>query len=216
MREVNGLPLIEYVLRRAAAIRGIEQVVLATSDRPVDEPLCKYARERGFAAYRGPLDNVTHRAVMCAEDFGADYFLRINGDSPWLDSRLAMSALPYCDGQTDLVTNLIGRTFPYGIAVEIVRTAALRRKLPTLLPEEREHVTSHIYNNLRDFLVHDMRSPRIEIASTRLTVDSEADLRNFETCVRALGDGTWSADYITAAQTYLELCPNDQLVLHPA
>ncbi len=70
--------------------------------------------------------------------------MRVNGDSPLFEPSLINAALHRCSGH-GLVTNLIERRFPYGVAIEIVDTVHYLNLADTAQPEELEHVTRHLY-----------------------------------------------------------------------
>ena len=97
LRKVHGTPLIGYALERARQIRSLAQVVLATTERGVDDPLAAYAQSAGVAVFRGATDNVAQRCVDCATLHGADYFVRLNADSPFPDPALIEEGLRALD-----------------------------------------------------------------------------------------------------------------------
>lgn len=205
LREVAGRPLIGYVLERARRVRGLQAVAVATTDRACDEPLVGYAQAQGVAVLRGDTEDVAGRFLAAAEVFGADYLVRMNGDSPFLDPRLVEEGIAALASGADFVTNLPDRTFPYGIAVEIVRAAALRELHPRMTPEDREHVTRYLYEHRTGLRVRELRSPHAELAPARLVVDTEDDLGVFRTLVERLGERALSAGYAATARLRLEV-----------
>lgn len=68
----------------------------------------------------------------------------MNGDSPFFAPELAAAAMAHLDG-ADLVSNLVRRRFPYGVAVEWVAAQAYTAMAGTAADSEREHVTQHLY-----------------------------------------------------------------------
>lgn len=207
LKQVEGMPLIGYVIARAKRIQGLKALVLATTDRPVDDPLVEYALSQGLMVYRSDLHNVARRLMTCVVKFKGDYFVRLNGDSPFIDPNLIFQGMSYCqDRQPDLVTNLIGRTFPYGIAVEIVRTEAFSRAYTGMTTsEEREHVTQYLYTHSEEFNIQTITSPFPELRRARMVVDTEADFEMFERVVALLGEAVFTANYQRVASLYLSL-----------
>lgn len=207
LRQVRGMPLIGYVIARAKRTPGLGVLVLATTDRPVDDPLAEYALAQGVAIYKGDLCDVARRLLTCAVKFRGDYFVRLNGDAPFIDPDLVAQGIAYCqDGRTDLVTNLIGRTFPYGIAVEIIRRHAFERAYARMTtPEEREHVTQYLYKHPEEFNIQTITSPFPELSRARVVVDTEADFEMFERVVAQLGEAALTASYQQVASLYLTM-----------
>lgn len=206
LRIVNGLPLIYYVLTRAKCIPGIDNIVVATSNRPTDDRLAAYVVSQGIDIYRGSLENVALRVLNCAIKFKADYFVRLNGDSPFLDSSLIAQGINYCrNGKIDFVTNLIDRSFPYGISVEIIRTDAFKRAYTRMTqPEEHKHITQYLYSHLEEFNYKTITSSRPELNSARVAIDTDDDFELFKHIVDKLGEFVFSVGYVQIAEIYFK------------
>lgn len=203
--EVSGRPLISYAVDRALRLPSLSAVIVATSTRPVDDALVEYGRKAGVAVFRGSADNVAERCSECAKEHGADFFVRLNADSPFPDQDLIESGLQLIrrQGAPDLVTNLIGRTFPYGISVEIVNVATMGRILPTLDADEAEHVTKRFYDRPAEFLIRQLVSPKPELRPARLAVDTAEDLAILGAIVQRLGPRVLEARYDEVATLYM-------------
>lgn len=115
---------------------------------------------------------------------GAPAFVRISGDSPFVDSTIVDQATGvYVDGDCDLVTNVSPRTYPKGMSVEIVRTAALERACAKgLNPAQCEHVTGYFYDNPAEFtIVSITRAPPLD--AYVFTVDDATDFGRAEALI---------------------------------
>lgn len=170
-----GIPLLAFVVRRAKAIHRIGSLVLATTDRPVDDPLEAAAHAIGIGVYRGELEDVAGRFLRCAQEHDASYFVRINGDSPCLDASLIDEGLAHCETGYDLITNIVGRTFPEGISLEIVKVAALESIHALMSAADREHVTSFFYKNSDQFSIKAIRNQSLITTTLRFTIDEAED-----------------------------------------
>lgn len=198
LTEVGGRTLLGWVLARLARVEGLDATVVATSDRPGDDPIERWCEANGVACFRGSLDDVAGRVIAAAEAHGLDAVARVNADSPWLDPRLLSDAIARLRaGGADIVTNVWERTWPYGISAEVMTVEALRRaRSLSGDPEEAEHVTRLIYARPESFSILNLRfggTPVDNRGVARLTVDTEEDLRRFERLVAALGDRADSA-----------------------
>ena len=61
-----GKPVLWHVVHRLQKCRRVQQVAIATSDKPADDALTKFAQEIGVPVFRGPEDNVLARfALAC-------------------------------------------------------------------------------------------------------------------------------------------------------
>ena len=99
-----GRPLLEVLLDRMAAVRGVDGVVLATSVSPENDALVEVARRAGFEAFRGDEDDVLRRHVDCARTRDADHVVRVTGDNPLTDVETIERSSP--------ATSRRGRTTP--------------------------------------------------------------------------------------------------------
>jgi spore coat polysaccharide biosynthesis protein SpsF len=198
LREVGGRPLVDYALARCRQVAELAgNIVLATSEREVDDPLADFARSSGISVFRGSTDDVAGRVVACSRQFGFRYFLRVNGDSPFLEPALVGEALRQVQGEPlDLVTNLLPRSFPYGVSVEVVRAEAYAgayRRMSSR--EQREHVTSYLYENIGQFRHSNIACPLGDFHRVRMTVDTPEDLAWFGRLVQQFGSEIDRASY---------------------
>lgn len=206
LREVRGLPLLAYVLDRARRIPGVESVVLASTGRPVDRPLEAFAKARDLPFFKGDLEDVAGRFLACARSRNAERFIRMNGDSPFPDPVLLGEGVRTGEKTADLVTNLVGRTFPYGISVEVVRTEAFERACRDMTTaDEHTHVTRRFYEKPEGFQIHALTSPHPDLKGARVVVDTEEDFKRFASAVDRLADNVFRAGYVDVARVYLDL-----------
>jgi spore coat polysaccharide biosynthesis protein SpsF len=192
LADVAGKPLLWYVLSRCLAVRCLDKVFVATSDRLVDNPIDDYCRSQGYRIFRGPAEDVAARLLLCAEQAGLDYFFRVNADSPCLKPRLLEQALGLSrNGDWDLITNLHPRSFPYGISVELLKTSSFRKAYPAMVQAgQTEHATQYLYQHLELFRWHNILHSGEDLSSMRLTVDTAEDLHWFRSLVSRT-DGAW-------------------------
>jgi spore coat polysaccharide biosynthesis protein SpsF len=197
LKSVDGLPLMGYVINRAKQVEGLAELVLATTQREVDTPLCDYAASQGIAVYRGDLEDVALRVLNCAKSRQADYFVRLNGDSPFIDPGILTEAISRCiEDDADFVSNIIERSFPYGVSVEVVKTATYEKAYQEMTTsEEHEHVTKYLYSHLSSFKTVSLKCPYGNMESYRLVVDTEEDFSLFEKLVGVLGVHIHSANF---------------------
>lgn len=141
----QGEPMLEYQVRRLRA-GGIDELAIATTDRPGDDVTAALADQLGVPCFRGSEDDVMGRYLACADAFGADPVVRVGGDDPLLDPaglRALMDS--HATDPADLVHASHARGWIYGTAGELVTRDALRRAVAgTSDPLDREHVISFI------------------------------------------------------------------------
>lgn len=169
--------LLDHVINRARQVHA-KTWALLTSDRTVDDPIASTASEAGFEVIRGSATDLVARTLNAVHALDVDRFVRINADSPLFEPHLLNSALDRGSSE-HLVSNLIDRRFPYGVAVEIVGTNLYLRLADTVRPHEREHVTQHLYRQVSAGSLRSL-SQQADHSHLRLAVDTAEDYEHVQ------------------------------------
>jgi len=188
LAKVAGKPLIDHVIDRARRIRRIDDLVLATSTDAADNRIAERAVARGVSVFRGDLNNVANRVLSCARCRGWTHFARINGDCPLIDPALIDKAIRTLIGsKLDMVTNVLTRTYPYGVSAEVFLTAAMERAYHSMSdPEDFEHVSRYCYRNSDAFRIHNLVNRAGDWSDVHLTVDKPVDVHRLERVIAEL------------------------------
>jgi spore coat polysaccharide biosynthesis protein SpsF len=174
---IIGEPMILRMIERVRQARRIDQLVVATSTDPSDDPLAAVLRSSGVEVYRGPLDDVLGRYVGALDAYPADHVVRLTGDCPLIDPELIDATIALCMRENaDYAQNrLVDRGFPKGQDVEVITAAALRRAAATATtPEEHEHVTWGVWNHPERYKIVRLEPP-VDEGHVRWTVDRPDD-----------------------------------------
>ena len=180
MRPICGVPMIELLLRRLSQAQEIDQIVVATSTDPKNQPLAEHVRSLGYACEQGSENDVLERYVHASEKYGADIVVRITGDCPLVDSSIVDACIRgFKSSGADYFSNVNPPTFPDGLDVEVFSANALTQcSLNTDKKHDREHVTPHIresglFNNAGI-------QNKEDLSAIRWTVDDPEDLKVVE------------------------------------
>lgn len=202
---VVGAPLLWYVVSRVRLVKAFAgRVVVATSDRPVDNLIADYCRAQGWPVYRGSADDVAGRVLACATEQGWDWFARVNGDSPFADPELLGEACEAAElGDFDLITNLQPRSFPYGVSVELIRTEFYRQSHARFRgADDQEHVTRYLYDHLADVRYINIARRGEDLSGQRLTIDTPDELAAFRQFVASLHRDWLDVTYLDAVRFF--------------
>lgn len=188
---VGGKLILAYVVERAMAAEGVDQVVLATTAREVDTPLETFADSMGIGIFRGSLHDVAGRVLACARAFSLDAFARVNGDSPLLDFELLSRAVAeFRRGDYDIVTNVLKRTYPPGISVEVLDTDVFAEGYQCMTePQHFEHVTKFFYERPDEWRIKNIESGRDGWDRIHAAVDTPSDIERFRRIVGRMEGG---------------------------
>lgn len=206
LRLIQGRPLLELLVERMRAVSGVRDLVIATTDRAVDEPLVKWAQDRELGVYRGAHEDVLGRLDAAARHFEADIVVRANGDNPLLAPSVTENGLAeLADEGLEFVTGKNEYTdLPVGIGPELIRTDTLGQIAETTGNAfHREHVTTYIFENPDRFRWGPIPvDPYWEAPDLSVTVDTESDLDYVTDVVGQLPDrnpADWSVEEVIAA-----------------
>lgn len=191
MRLVSGIPLYLYVYQRCGLIQGISGVVLATSSQKEDDHLAQHAISMGCKVFRGSLEDVLGRFIVCAREDRAESIIRVCGDSPFLDVQWIGRMIEHFHANKLDYVGWDHQSCIPGLDSEIIRLNVLE-KIYNSSPsrEEMEHVTLRIRKNLRDYRseMYCWDQMQEEFRGVRLTVDTRADWERVSWLARILGE----------------------------
>jgi len=199
LMDVAGRPMLAQQLRRLTRCRQADEVVVATTGNPTDDPVVAVARAEGARWFRGSEGDVLERYVGAARDAKADVIVRVTADCPLIDpdvSDRVIDALASGPARCDYASNVAPRTFPQGLDSEALFADTLERvHRMARSASAREHVTPFIYRERPDlFLVHSV-TDREDNSDLRWTVDEPADLELVRRLYHALGLGERAVGY---------------------
>lgn len=195
LRKIQDKPLLWYILSRLELLPTIKHnLVIATSSMTEDDIISHFGADNGIPVFRGELDRVAIRLHEAAKINAFDYFFRINGDSPFVDIQLYKQAIAALDErQYDLVTNLLVRSYPYGVSVELIKTSAMAKAIENMsCAEDFEHSTQVFYRNPDRFEIKNILRQGENLQHLRLTIDNAEDLKRFENFITIQGVARWT------------------------
>lgn len=190
LADVGGRPMLARLVARARRIPGVERVIVATTEKPDDEAILRFAADHDLPAYAGSEDDVLDRFYQAARRYDVSVVVRVTPDCPLLDpavSGLVLTRFLDGGGAIDYASNTQPPTFPDGLDTEVFSLDALARAWRAATqPSEREHVTSYIWTCPEAFrLVNVRREP--DLSALRWTVDEPADLEFVRAVYARLG-----------------------------
>ena len=208
LRQLGDRSVLSWAIRAAAHTPSLDTVIVATSEAPEDDPVAEEAARCGAAVVRGPLDDVLARFELAARAHPCDAIVRLTADCPLHDPALLNQVVAVWQADPDLqyVSNILHRTLPRGLDVELVRRDVLAEQdLTATARRHREHVTSAIYTQPDTYRCAGvMVSPAA--GDLRITLDTEDDAKLLDAVVAELGAGVPSwRDVVALLRTSPEL-----------
>ncbi len=182
-------PILEWVLRRVIRAKFINEVVLATTDRSIDDPLVELAKHLGTGVFRGSETDVLGRFAAAAEYYQAETVLRICADNPFVDpDELDRLVRGFSDNFCDYACNhqnRLGSRYADGFGGEIFSIQTLQKiDTDSFLSKHREHVTLYIWENAEKFCMYSIPAPAaLAYPKMKFDVDTKQDLHQLKSII---------------------------------
>lgn len=175
LEDVCGRTVLWHVVNRARHVKGVDEVVVATTTEDGDDEIVRWCRDKEVGFYRGSTEDVLDRYYKAALEFGAKTIVRITSDCPLIDPLLVDMAIDkFMEGAYDHVS--VGGTHPDGLDTEVFSFKVLERAWKeATLSSEREHVTPFIWKHPERFRLYPFNASE-DHSHMRWTVDDDRDL----------------------------------------
>lgn len=180
LMDLAGRPMLAQQLRRLKCCRSADDIVVATTTNPADDPVVALADGEAVSWFRGSEDDVLSRYLYAARQSNADIVVRITADCPLIDPEetdRVIQELEKHPEDCDYAANILPRGLPQGLDTEALfrdtleRVSRLARSSPA-----REHVTLFIYRERPDLFVIRSVTNVENNSDLRWTVDTAEDL----------------------------------------
>jgi spore coat polysaccharide biosynthesis protein SpsF len=181
LEDIGGQPMLVQVVERVRRAKRVDEVVVATTSDPADDPIEILCRERGYLFHRGSMFDVLDRFYQAARRFRAEVIVRVTADCPVIDPAVVDQVVDEFFAQhADFACNRLPppwhRTWPIGLDTEVCSFTGLERAWKEAqLPFEREHVMPFFYDVEGRFKVVVVEH-QPDYGTLRWTVDTREDL----------------------------------------
>jgi spore coat polysaccharide biosynthesis protein SpsF len=168
--------ILGHVVSRARRSTSVQQVVMATTIQPLDDPLAALAARLGVGVFRGYEQDVLGRfAGALAQAGNFQTIVRLTADNPAIDPTFIDAAVAHHLATEADYTYTSG--LPLGTNIEVISTSALlRAHQEATQPDEREHVTPYLRRHPELFRLETLAlAVPPAVAGLRLTVDYPSD-----------------------------------------
>ena len=181
LRLVGSQPMLARVAARASRASLVDEVMVATTTDPSDDPIASYCETAGIACFRGELYDVLDRYYQAARASGASVVVRLTADCPMIDPEeidrtITHFHLTCADFTANRLPPPFKRTTAIGMDTEVVSFTALERAWQEAAePFEREHVMPYLYDMPGRFKIS-VADWEKDLSRLRFTVDTLEDL----------------------------------------
>lgn len=203
LRPLIGRTVLGFLLERLKRARKLDAIVVATSDRAIDDPIVSLAAQYGLQSVRGSEGDVLDRFQQTLSEVPAQMVVRICADNPLTDPEQVDTLVEYFEngGYDYAYSNRPECGLPCGVGAEVISASAFRLvHEKATSAQHREHVTLHILDHPAMFKIGVLLAPpALWYPEFRLDVDHEQDLAFLEricALLRQAPEANWTTSEI--------------------
>lgn len=145
--------MIEYLILRLKKVKGVKNIILATTKDKIDDFLVNIALKYKIKFFRGSEPNVMQRVLLAAKKFKTDIIISITADCPLIDPNIIDQCILTFEGNNcDYLNNSLIPSYPGGMNTQVYYTKVLEKSYKSTNNEKhREHVTLDIIENKKRY-----------------------------------------------------------------
>lgn len=202
---LKGFPLLMWVIANAKKFKYVDDIFVATTLQPADDPIETFARAQGVNVFRGSTHDVLGRFAEACEDLKeSDNIIRITADNPLVHFDVAKrmsKSHAHSNADYTFIHNLSH------VVPEFIKVGALREADKLARTQfDREHVTPFLRSHRKYFKVHELDSNFYSlkgILDEHFTIDTIDQFHEMEEMLREVG-GEPGADIVPKCYSFLE------------
>jgi spore coat polysaccharide biosynthesis protein SpsF (cytidylyltransferase family) len=173
IKDICGISVIEFLIKRAQNLKSWPNVILATSDKQKDDKLEELAIRSGIEVFRGPENDVAKRFALSVKDKDCEWIHRLNGDNVFFDFEKINEAMAMINDIDNEIISNVNETHISGFSVEIINRDSYDNAYKMMNLDEKEHVTKYFYRS-KDKKIFWMKN---RSALRPLALDTEDDYK---------------------------------------
>ena len=152
LMDLNGIPMLQFQLKRVEKSRLVDQIIVATSTLEQDDQIATYCQNNEISCFRGSENDVLNRYYIAAKKYQAETIVRLIADCPLIDPVVIDRTIAlFQESNSDYVANTAPpetSNFPDGSDVEVFSFQALEQAHQEATDEDdREHVTFYFWKS---------------------------------------------------------------------
>lgn len=174
LMKLQDKTILEHIVDFLKYSKLTDKIIVATSNLHQDDQIEELLNTINIECYRGSSNDVLARYYECAKIFMGDIIVRITADDPLINPELIDEVIQVCQKTgCDYATNLLTKTYPYGIFGEAFTFSILEQLHKSRNDQmSREHVTYHMTENPYLYKIEEVFAiPELSRPNWRLTVD---------------------------------------------
>ena len=190
LKVIEGKTILERIYERINQVFPTNKIIVATSIEKTDDVIQEFCKENNIQLYRGSLENAAERFLKAGDKLETDYIIRVNGDNLFIDLDLLNEVLKISEtGDYDFITNVKGRTYPFGMSIESLNRENYQNiyfhHINTT--SYKEHITLVLYESphlIKSYYIYNNEEPRAK--GINLAIDTKKDFENAQKLIKEI------------------------------
>lgn len=180
--DICGKPALQRVIERLRAAKLLDDIIVATTKNEADDAIAELCERLNCSYFRGSENDVLDRVLKAAKTFCVDVICEITADCPLIDwNHVDHLITMHMNGEYDLTSNIIDRSFPRGYDIRIFDFETLERaNIDADNYVDRQHVSTVMYLNTKTKDNYDCQNwiapPEQNKPNLDITLDTPEDL----------------------------------------
>lgn len=205
LKLIRGTPMIGILISRMKTVKDIKEVIIATTDRQIDNELSEVSRRHGATVFRGSEKDVIGRFAKAASLSKATICIKANGDNPLQSPEVInLGVSQLLSSNLDIVTGKKKYSeIPIGLGAEVLSISAVRWLDENTSEEYREDTTSYLFNHKTNLKLEPISVPSLwKQSNESITIDTPNDLKkliNISSILKTPNPKDWSIKEILGA-----------------
>lgn len=203
LKKIGKVSILQRLINSLKKIKKIKKFVIATTKNKGDLKIIQISKKNKINYFQGDEKNVASRYYEILKNTKFKYFLRVSGDSPFLDYKIINKLIRIKNkSDYDIITNVFKRSYPKGQSVEIIKTSTFLNNFKNLKSHhDLEHVTSFFYKNYKRFKIYN-HTNKVNFSKINLSIDTEEDLFKVKKIFNDINKK--NLDWLILTKKYLE------------
>lgn len=187
LKNIQGIPTIEYVIKRVKHSKIADKIVLCTTENKQDDSLVEIALRNNIDYFRGSEEDKLDRWRGAAQKFDIEFFCTADGDDLFCDPVLIdMAFEQYVRNESDFIESkkVITGAFTYGIKVSALN------KVCEIKDSDQTEMMWVYFTETGLFKCEELENipPKFIRSDIRMTLDYQEDYDFFNTVIEKSGE----------------------------
>lgn len=193
LKTIQSETILQIMVNRVKHSRFIDDIIIATTNNPLDDPIEQLCRNLEIKFHRGSEEDVLQRVLDAHKSLGSDIIVELTGDCPLIDPEIIDSTVemflakqPRVDYATSI--QVPERLMPDGMDVDVFWFDDLDVVSETVFDSDvREHISPYFWQSGNfNCAFLPMQEKHIRDDFISITLDTESDFERIRDVHEAL------------------------------